>query len=82
MANCTNISAPVNITNNTKICQGSCSYLPEYSHKKVLVRNMNSYIGILCDNADSPPRSKFNNEEYKIKEVRIFNKSLHKYNGN
>ena len=82
MANCTNISAPVNITNNTKICQGSCNYLPEYTNKKILVRNMNSYISVSYDNADSAPQSKFNNENYKVKEVRIFNKSLHQYNGN
>lgn len=81
MANCSNISAPVNIINNTKICQGSCSYLPEYNNKKIIVRNMNTYISVSYENADTPPKAKFNNENYKVKEIRVYSKSLHQYNG-
>ncbi len=79
---CQNITAPINITNNTKICQAMCNYMPLYKHTNIICKNMNTYILIQFDNSEELPICKFNNDKYEIIQVRIFNKSIHSYLNN
>lgn len=78
MSSICEINAPVNITNNTKICQSSCNYLPEYSNTKIMVQNYDFFINI---DLDDGAKAKFNNEDYRAINVQIFKRSIHQYNG-
>lgn len=81
MTSTCDISAPVNITNNTKICQSSCNYLQEYSNQKIIMQNADYNISILPDPSSEASKAIFNKEEYEVFQIFIFNKSIHQYNG-
>ncbi len=81
-SNCNSITAPINLTNESKICEGSCKYQPIYENEKIIVRNNGTYISITYEIASSAPKSMFNEENYKVKEIRIFKRSVHKYFNN
>ena len=79
---CGSITAPINLTNNSKICEGSCKFQALYENEKIIAQNNNTYISVTYESAATAPKAKFNDEEYKVKEIRIFKKSVHKYFNN
>ena len=77
---CSSITAPINISHDTKICESTCNFLPLYKNAKIICKNMNNYILVNFEGAtNSYPKSKFNDETYIVSELRIFNKSVHTY---
>jgi len=77
---CSSITAPINISHDTKICESTCKFLPLYKNVKIICKNMNNYILVQFEGpTDSYPKSKFNDETYIVSELRIFNKSVHTY---
>ena len=78
-SNCGSITAPINLTNDSKICEGSCKLQALYENEKMLAQNNNTYISVNYQTAANAPKAKFNDEEYKVKEIRIFKQSVHKY---
>jgi hypothetical protein len=78
-SNCGSITAPINLTNDSKICEGSCKFQALYENEKMLAQNNNTYISVNYQTAANVPKAKFNDEEYKVKEIRIFKQSVHKY---
>lgn len=78
---CSNITAPINISHDTKICESTCKFKPEYENSKIICQNMNTYILIQINASDKAPITNFNDNVYKVEEIRIFNKSIHTYLG-
>lgn len=79
---CSSITAPINISHDSKICKSTCKFLPLYTNANIICKNMNNYISVNFEGAtNSYPKSKFNDETYVVSELRIFNKSVHTYFG-
>jgi carbonic anhydrase len=81
--NCTNATAPINITMNNinGKCDLKCKYSFNYQeNNNVSITNRNDYLLLSYDNGSTPP-VKFNTYNYNVKEIRLFSPSLHSYNG-
>ena len=76
---CSSITAPINISNNTKICESTCKFTPLYKNSKIICKNMNSYILVQFQSTEQLPKCKFNDQDYNVQEIRVFNKSVHTY---
>jgi len=75
---CSSITAPINISHDTKICESTCKFLPLYKNEKIVCKNMNTYISVQFEGG-TDTKCKFNDETYIVSELRIFNKSIHTY---
>jgi len=80
--NCENATAPMNISKD-KI-QGPCTLLCDFNHKYGIytpnITNKGSYLSLNYSNPNSEPPVKYNDKNYTVSEVRIYQPSLHKYN--
>jgi len=76
---CNSITAPINISHNTKICESTCKFIPLYKSSKIICKNMNSYILVQFQTTEQLPKCKFNDQDYNVQEIRVFNKSIHTY---
>jgi len=78
---CPNATAPVNIAMNK--VTGPCSLLCSYNHKYGIyspnVTNKKSYLSLNYSGKTNPVT--YNNVNYNVNEIRIYQPSLHKYNG-
>jgi carbonic anhydrase len=81
--NCENATAPMNITKD-KI-QGPCTLLCDFNHNygtyNPNVTNKSNYLSLNYSNPSSKPPVIYNDLGYNVSEIRIYQPSLHKYNG-
>lgn len=80
---CSTSNAPIDISssNSSGKCDYKCDYKFKYQTSSCVGKNMGDYISLSYDNASSSYVS-FNLTSYIVKEVRIYHKSLHSFNGN
>lgn len=80
---CENATAPMNITKD-KI-QGPCTLLCDFNHNYGTytpnVTNKSNYLSLNYSNPSSKPPVIYNDLGYNVYEIRIYQPSLHKYNG-
>jgi len=80
---CEKASAPLNISKD-KI-HGPCTLLCDYNHNYGIyspsVTNKSNYLSLNYTNPTSKPPVIYNDLEYSVSEVRIYQPSLHKYDG-
>ena len=80
---CENATAPMNITKD-KI-QGPCTLLCDFNHNygtyNPNVTNKSNYLSLNYSNPSSKPPVIYNDLGYNVSEIRIYQPSLHKYNG-
>lgn len=80
---CENATAPMNITKD-KI-EGPCNLLCDFNHKYGIynpsVTNKSNYLSLNYTNPTSKPPVIYNDLGYNVSEIRIYQPSLHKYNG-
>jgi carbonic anhydrase len=81
--NCENGTAPMNISKD-KI-QGPCRLLCDFNHKYGIynptVTNKSNYLLLNYSQTESKPPVIYNDLAYNVFEIRIYQPSLHKYNG-
>lgn len=81
--NCENATAPMNISK--KKIQGPCSLLCDYNHKYGIyspnVTNKGRYISLNYTNTDPHDPVTYNDLRYTVSEIRLYQPSLHTYNG-
>jgi len=79
---CSNGTAPVNIVNNPEfICDLKCEYSFKYPQSGLNISNRGEYLSLKTDSSNSPPVT-FNANNYEVTDMRIYQPSLHSYNGN
>jgi len=78
---CDNATAPIDLTKNTdSVCNLKCAYSINYSPTSLRITNKGRYLSFLTDDASSPPVT-YNDENYNVKEVRLYTKSIHTWSG-
>lgn len=80
---CSSSNAPIDISssNSSGKCDYKCDYKFKYQTSSCIGKNMGDYISLSYDNTSSSYVT-FNLTSYVVKEVRIYHKSLHSFNGN
>ena len=80
---CENATAPMDINKNN--IQGPCTLLCDFNHKygtyNPSVTNKTNYLSLNYTNPTSKPPVIYNDLGYNVSEIRIYQPSLHKYNG-
>jgi len=76
---CKNTTAPVDIKQSYQLCKDLCAYSFEYNpNSSCTVTNMGDYLEI---KTDGPDKATFNEVEMSVTNVRIYQPSLHSFNG-
>lgn len=76
---CNNTTAPVNIKSSSQLCQDLCAYSFEYNPtSSCSAENMGDYIKITTD---GPNNLSFNMIPMSVVDVRLYQPSLHSFNG-
>jgi carbonic anhydrase len=79
--NCTNRTSPVDIVKmNTTDCKLKCEYSFDYEVTGIRSFNKGNYILYNFDTQNNPPVV-FNNEKYNVESMRLYQPSLHTFNG-
>lgn len=80
---CDNATAPINITNKDDVenCEQKCSFQYHYGLSSTNITNEGQYLSIEYDSNNQTYPVNFNNELYSAKEVRVYQPSLHEWNG-
>ena len=80
---CSSSDSPIDISssNSSGKCDLKCEYKFRYQTSSCIGKNMGDYISLSYDNSSSSSIT-FNLISYVVKEVRIYHKSLHSFNGN
>lgn len=74
-------NSPINImTDKAKDCNNFCDYSFNYPISSIKITNDSSYLLITYDNGSTSPVI-YGEQSYTVKEIRIYNGSLHSYNG-
>ena len=73
----TSTTAPINISNNTKTCQTTCSLIPKYSQTSITSTNYGTYLNVVPNLTQSD--TLFNGQTYIVQEIRIYSGALHSY---
>lgn len=80
---CENATAPMDISKDN--IQGPCTLLCDFNHKygtyNPSVTNKTNYLSLNYTNPTSKPPVIYNDLGYNVSEIRIYQPSLHKYNG-
>ena len=72
----------MNITNNVSgKCRLKCKYSFNYSLMDLTGKNRGSYLLFIPNDSERYDQAIYNNNKYKVKEIRIYKKSLHNYGG-
>jgi carbonic anhydrase len=76
-------TAPVNINSNIEdFCDQKCDYRFSYeTYPSLTVTNAKNILVIKSANASNTPTVRYNNKQYKVDEVLLFQPSLHTYDG-
>lgn len=77
---CQNATAPINITATTAACTKICDYTHKYALSDCTLTNKGTYLQISVSKSGNAIF--FNNAGYSVKEVRLYQPSLHTYNTN
>lgn len=81
---CPNGTAPINI-NETKYkknkCDMKCEYSFNYSYTNIIAKNKGDYLQYSFDPSPTPPVV-YNSKNYNVGKMRIYQPSLHEWNGN
>jgi carbonic anhydrase len=78
---CANATAPIDLTKNTdNICNLKCAYSFKYTPTSLRITNQGSYLSFITEDANTPPVV-YNDQNYRVKEVRLYMKSLHTWSG-
>ena len=78
---CANATAPLNLSGNTdNICNLKCAYSFKYAPTSLRITNRGNYLSFLTDDANSPPVT-YNDQNYNVKEARLYTPSLHNWSG-
>ena len=78
---CENATSPINIvTQNAEICDLKCEYQPSYTTTTISATNKGEYIRYSFAPSNKPPVV-FNGDQYNVSDMKIFQPSLHTYNG-
>ena len=78
---CSNGTAPVNIVNNPEfICDLKCEYSFKYPQSGLNIYNRGEFLSLKTDASNTPPVT-FNSNKYEVTEMRLYQPSLHSYNG-
>ena len=78
---CANATAPIDLTRNTdNVCNLKCSYSFNYPTTNLRITNQGSYLTFKTDDTTTSPVV-YNDQNYNVKEVRLYSKSLHTYSG-
>ena len=76
---CEHATAPINITQSSKSCKSICNYTYQYALSDCVLVNQGDYLQI--NTSKSGNNVQFNNAVYNLQEVRIYQPSLHTFNG-
>lgn len=72
----------MNITNNVSgKCKLKCKYSFNYSLMDLTGKNRGSYLLFIPNDSQRYDQAIYNNNKYKVKEIRIYKKSIHNYGG-
>jgi len=75
-------TSPINITNNyDNVCSLKCEYKYKYPLSPLFIVNKGQYIHMTIEN-NNDPQTIYNSEEYQVRDIRLYKKSLHTYAGN
>jgi carbonic anhydrase len=78
---CSNGTAPVNIVNNPDfICDLKCDYGFNYPQSGLNISNRGDFLSLKTDASNSSPVN-FNSNKYEVTDMRLYQPSLHSYNG-
>jgi carbonic anhydrase len=80
----TSATAPLNIIKNTQannICKLKCSYQFKYAPTNLQILNQGSYLVLKMDEVNFPPVV-YNDQNYSVKEARLYQPSIHTYGSN
>lgn len=80
---CDKATAPININNKKTVqnCDLKCKYQYHYGISSTNIVNEGQYLSIAYDSNNETYPVNFNNEVYSAKEVRIYQPSIHQWNG-
>jgi len=80
---CDNATAPINITNKNTVdqCTLKCSYQYHYGLSSANITNEGQYLNIKYESNNKTYPVNFNSEMYSAKEVRVYQPSIHQWNG-
>jgi len=80
---CPNANAPIDINqkNIAGKCDLKCAYNFNYPNSSCIATNRGSYISLSYDSFSTAP-VRYNAVDYNVKEIRIYNPSLHSFIGN
>tara|TARA_A100001015_G_C15032708_1_gene734234 strand:- start:2169 stop:3194 length:1026 start_codon:yes stop_codon:yes gene_type:complete len=74
---CSKRSAPIEIKDTDNTCESRCNFRPKYSASGITCTNMSEYLEIKLNLINN--EIEFNNEKYRVLEMRLYSKPLHKY---
>lgn len=78
---CPSATSPINIIkNNSDKCDLKCEYQFSYKPTSLSALNKGDFIRYTMGPANKPPVT-FNSDQYNVTEMRLFQPSLHKFNG-
>jgi carbonic anhydrase len=79
---CPNANAPIDINNQNVAgkCDLKCAYNFKYPNSSCVATNRGDYISVSYDTFSTAPVT-YNTVDYNVKEVRIYNPSIHSFNG-
>jgi len=80
---CELATAPINIKTNEKHhnCSGKCAYSFSYGMSAVQIYNKTDYLKLIYDNPIDNKPVTFNTKPYTVNEIRLYQPSLHSWNG-
>jgi carbonic anhydrase len=80
---CSQATAPIDISESgsSGTCELKCEYSFSYNNSDTSVTNNGDYLELTYDQASVPP-VKFNDTDYRVDGIRIYQPSLHTFNGN
>ncbi len=79
---CPNASSPIDITSNAGTCKLKCDYSFRYMNTNLVGRNGGDYLSFRPSGNDKAPPVVFNADKFVVKEMRLYQPSLHTYGGN
>ena len=80
---CNNATAPVNIVHRGDLdsCSLKCAYQYHYGLSSANIENKGDYLNIAYDSNNETYPVNFNSEVYSAKEIRLYQPSLHQWDG-
>lgn len=77
--NCKDAKIPINIVNSKSPCNNNCKFSFDYGVSSCLVKNSGQYLTLEYDGKN---QITYNNVPLRIQEIRLYQPSIHLFNGN